>query len=148
MTLLKKVCIVIALFASQCLCFTTPPLLGPAVGSTCCRQGGAALLQLHVVPPPKYDNDESINHNNNNNSNPSTLLLLKKAKTFAASSMLTASLLLNHLHLVGVEPAMAAESRIVGQLQGSGLVFKDTLQIESFEDPKVKASLHLNNRSF
>jgi catabolite regulation protein CreA len=32
----------------------------------------------------------------------------------------------------------AAESRIVGQLSGSGLVFKDTLQIESFDDPKVR----------
>jgi CreA protein len=35
-------------------------------------------------------------------------------------------------------PAAAIESRIIGQLQGSGLVFKDTLQIESFDDPKVK----------
>jgi CreA protein len=35
-------------------------------------------------------------------------------------------------------PANAIESKIIGQLQGSGLVFKDTLQIESFDDPKVK----------
>jgi CreA protein len=35
-------------------------------------------------------------------------------------------------------PATAIESKIIGQLQGSGLVFKDTLQIESFDDPKVK----------
>jgi CreA protein len=35
-------------------------------------------------------------------------------------------------------PALAVESKIIGQLQGSGLVFKDTLQIESFDDPKVK----------
>lgn len=35
-------------------------------------------------------------------------------------------------------PATAMESKIIGQLQGSGLVFKDTLQIESFDDPKVK----------
>jgi catabolite regulation protein CreA len=35
-------------------------------------------------------------------------------------------------------PAAAIESRIIGQLKGSGLVFKDTLQIESFDDPKVK----------
>ena len=35
------------------------------------------------------------------------------------------------------EPAFAAESKVVGQLKGSGLVFKDTLSIERFEDPKV-----------
>lgn len=29
-------------------------------------------------------------------------------------------------------------SKIVGQLKGSGLFFKDTLEIESFDDPKVK----------
>jgi catabolite regulation protein CreA len=35
--------------------------------------------------------------------------------------------------------AQAAEpSKVVGALKGSGLVFKDTLQIERFEDPKVR----------
>jgi CreA protein len=29
-------------------------------------------------------------------------------------------------------------SRVVGQLKGSGFFFKDTLQIESFDDPKVR----------
>lgn len=42
--------------------------------------------------------------------------------------------------------AAAEQPRIVGQLQGSGLVFKDTLQIESFEDPKVKGvTLYISN---
>ena len=42
--------------------------------------------------------------------------------------------------------ASAAESRVVGELKGSGLVFKDTLQIESFEDPKVKGvTLYVSN---
>jgi catabolite regulation protein CreA len=40
-------------------------------------------------------------------------------------------------------PAIAAESRVVGQIAGSGLVFKDTLTIESFEDPKVSGVLNL-----
>jgi catabolite regulation protein CreA len=35
-------------------------------------------------------------------------------------------------------PVHALESKVVGELKGSGLVFKDTLQIERFEDPKVK----------
>jgi CreA protein len=43
-------------------------------------------------------------------------------------------------------PALAESPRIVGQLQGSGLVFKDTLQIESFDDPKVQGvTLYISN---
>ena len=34
-------------------------------------------------------------------------------------------------------PANAAESKMLGQIAGSGLVFKDTLTVESFNDPKV-----------
>ena len=43
-------------------------------------------------------------------------------------------------------PAWAEGARVVGSIQGSGLVFKDTLQIESFEDPKVKGvTLYVSN---
>mmetsp|Transcript_1523 Transcript_1523/g.1639 ORF Transcript_1523/g.1639 Transcript_1523/m.1639 type:complete len:226 (-) Transcript_1523:76-753(-) len=42
--------------------------------------------------------------------------------------------------------AVANDSRIVGEIAGSGLVFKDTLTIESFEDPKVKGvTLYVSN---
>jgi CreA protein len=34
--------------------------------------------------------------------------------------------------------ANAAESKVVGSLSGSGLFFKDTLQVEAFDDPKVQ----------
>jgi hypothetical protein len=53
----------------------------------------------------------------------------------ALASLLSLGLLLSPLHH---QPAQAVESRVVGQLQGSGLVFKDTLLIESFDDPKVR----------
>lgn len=44
------------------------------------------------------------------------------------------------------EPAFAGDSKVVGQLKGSGLVFKDTLSIERFEDPKVKGVvLYISN---
>lgn len=44
------------------------------------------------------------------------------------------------------QPALAMESKVVGELKGSGLVFKDTLQIERFEDPKVKGvTLYISN---
>ncbi|OEU07257.1 hypothetical protein FRACYDRAFT_152962, partial [Fragilariopsis cylindrus CCMP1102] len=37
-------------------------------------------------------------------------------------------------------------SKVVGTLKGSGLVFKDTLNIERFEDPKVKGVvLYISN---
>ena len=43
--------------------------------------------------------------------------------------------------------ARAAEgSRIIGQISGSGLVFKDTLVVESFDDPKVRGvTLYVSN---
>jgi hypothetical protein len=42
--------------------------------------------------------------------------------------------------------ATAAESRTIARLQGSGLVFKDTLVVESFDDPKVKGvTLYISN---
>mmetsp|Transcript_18238 Transcript_18238/g.34832 ORF Transcript_18238/g.34832 Transcript_18238/m.34832 type:complete len:230 (+) Transcript_18238:135-824(+) len=62
-------------------------------------------------------------------------------KALAAGGLLAASLLVSN-----PLPVAADTSRIVGQLQGSGLVFKDTLQIESFEDPKIKGvTLYISN---
>ena len=47
---------------------------------------------------------------------------------------------------VSPEPAFAGDSKVVGQLKGSGLVFKDTLSIERFEDPKVQGVvLYISN---
>lgn len=47
---------------------------------------------------------------------------------------------------VSPEPAFANDSKTVGQLKGSGLVFKDTLNIERFEDPKVQGVvLYISN---
>ena len=58
-----------------------------------------------------------------------------------ASGLLAASLLFG-----ASAPALAADSKVVGELKGSGLVFKDTLTIERFEDPKVKGvSLYISN---
>mmetsp|Transcript_10063 Transcript_10063/g.16641 ORF Transcript_10063/g.16641 Transcript_10063/m.16641 type:complete len:239 (-) Transcript_10063:147-863(-) len=42
--------------------------------------------------------------------------------------------------------ANAAGSTVIGEIAGSGLVFKDTLVIEQFQDPKVKGvSLYVSN---
>ena len=74
-----------------------------------------------------------------------------KTKLFA-SAVLSASLLLGSAFTAmtaSPQPAHAANnegSKIVGQLKGSGLVFKDTLTIERFEDPKVKGVvLYISN---
>jgi len=43
-------------------------------------------------------------------------------------------------------PAFADGSRLVGEVAGSGFVFKDTLKIEEFDDPKVAGvQLYLSN---
>jgi CreA protein len=61
--------------------------------------------------------------------------------------LLTASLVLGTTFFCDVPLAHAAESsKVVGELKGSGLVFKDTLQIERFDDPKVKGvTLYISN---
>ena len=42
--------------------------------------------------------------------------------------------------------ANAADSKIVGSFSGSGLFFKDTLQVEAFDDPKVQGvKLYVSN---
>ena len=42
--------------------------------------------------------------------------------------------------------ANAADSKVVGSFSGSGLFFKDTLQVEAFDDPKVQGvKLYVSN---
>ena len=48
--------------------------------------------------------------------------------------------------LVAPTEASADGSRTIGQISGSGLVFKDTLVVEAFDDPKVKGvTLYVSN---
>ncbi|KAL7534580.1 hypothetical protein ACHAXR_006689 [Thalassiosira sp. AJA248-18] len=49
--------------------------------------------------------------------------------------------------LVAPSEALASDgSRTIGKISGSGLVFKDTLVVESFDDPKVKGvTLYVSN---
>jgi len=53
-------------------------------------------------------------------------------QTAVATATLASTVLFHPL------PAQADTSRVVGQIAGSGIVFKDTLQVESFDDPKIK----------
>lgn len=44
------------------------------------------------------------------------------------------------------EASAGEGSRVIGKISGSGLVFKDTLTVESFDDPKVKGvTLYVSN---
>ena len=86
------------------------------------------------------NNNNNINDNHPNDSNPLHLHLQRLPQQVAqglATAAFAASLATLTL-TAAPPPATAIESKIIGQLQGSGLVFKDTLQIESFDDPKVK----------
>jgi catabolite regulation protein CreA len=83
---------------------------------------------LHAVqPPPTPVTDKA------------TIPFQKYLTTLTISAILASSLCL--------QPSFAFESsKVVGQLQGSGLVFKDTLAIERFDDPKVKGvTLYISN---
>eukprot|EP00562_Extubocellulus_spinifer_P032808 CAMPEP_0178728276 /NCGR_PEP_ID=MMETSP0699-20121125/28327_1 /TAXON_ID=265572 /ORGANISM="Extubocellulus spinifer, Strain CCMP396" /LENGTH=244 /DNA_ID=CAMNT_0020380079 /DNA_START=69 /DNA_END=804 /DNA_ORIENTATION=+ len=45
-----------------------------------------------------------------------------------------------------ITAANAAGSTVIGEIAGSGIVFKDTLVVEQFDDPKVKGvSLYISN---
>ena len=63
------------------------------------------------------------------------------ALNFMAAAALCTSVLVTPM-----APVNAAESQAIGQITGSGLVFKDTLQVESFEDPKIRGvTLYISN---
>jgi|MDSY01.1.fsa_nt_gb hypothetical protein len=61
----------------------------------------------------------------------------KQLATFALSALLATAPLAPQSAL----PAFA--SRTIGEVQTSGLVFKDTLKVEAFEDPKVTPGVPL-----
>jgi catabolite regulation protein CreA len=75
---------------------------------------------------------------------------IMKTKLFG-TAILSASLLFfsGILMVASPQPVHANNdggSKVVGTLKGSGLVFKDTLNIERFEDPKVKGVvLYISN---
>jgi catabolite regulation protein CreA len=74
-----------------------------------------------------------------------SLDLSKSLATAFGSIVLSAALFLGTTTAMP-PPALAESSKVVGALKGSGLVFKDTLQIERFEDPKVKGvTLYISN---
>jgi len=93
-----------------------------------------------------------MSFNDDNNKDGDRKMSAKKTSAkpnamMAVGSFLTAAFVALNVATVAMPlPAMASDSRIVGELKGSGLVFKDTLQIERFDDPKVKGvTLYISN---
>jgi len=77
---------------------------------------------------------------------PEPVELLKTGKKAIASlAVIVPALILAEVALNPL-PAFANEARRIAEIKGSGLVFKDTLTIESFDDPKVKGvTLYISN---
>jgi CreA protein len=73
-------------------------------------------------------------------------LIQKSFANVFGSMILTASLVFGTTFATAIPPAHADGSKVVGELKGSGLLFKDTLKIERFDDPKVKGvTLYISN---
>ena len=70
------------------------------------------------------------------------------AKKGLAAGVLSLMVLTNLSQLLpsDMTAANAAGSTVIGEIAGSGIVFKDTLVVEQFDDPKVKGvSLYISN---
>ena len=71
--------------------------------------------------------------------------LSKKALATALGTFVLLSSNLAPTILPGGE-ASAGGSRVIGEIAGSGIFFKDTLTVESFDDPKVQGvTLYISN---
>lgn len=72
----------------------------------------------------------------------------ESAKKGLAASVLSLMVLTNVSQLLpsDMTAANAAGSTVIGEIAGSGIIMKDTLVVEQFDDPKVKGvSLYISN---
>eukprot|EP00560_Eucampia_antarctica_P006955 CAMPEP_0197825856 /NCGR_PEP_ID=MMETSP1437-20131217/2889_1 /TAXON_ID=49252 ORGANISM="Eucampia antarctica, Strain CCMP1452" /NCGR_SAMPLE_ID=MMETSP1437 /ASSEMBLY_ACC=CAM_ASM_001096 /LENGTH=264 /DNA_ID=CAMNT_0043426037 /DNA_START=80 /DNA_END=874 /DNA_ORIENTATION=- len=120
--------------------------LSLSVSVSSVSHGQSSVRQLQSWMPlaassmPEEGSHQSFHNLVSSSLSPSSSDMAKKI--FA--SFVTSCLVFSNL----AAPSFAAEtqSRLVGEIQGSGLVFKDTLKIESFDDPKVKGvTLYISN---
>ena len=85
---------------------------------------------------------ELLSEKNDSNSEVMRMNLPKwLQKSFIVPMMIAGSFALQQ-----PDAAFADNSRTIAEISGSGLVFKDTLVVESFDDPKVQGvSLYVSN---
>lgn len=126
--------------ACVCLCLATP---GEAFSLLPSR--GSLPAPTMMMSPIQEEGDSHHPGGNRHVSPSSWHEVPRSAARWVGAAALGASLAVSALASVP-PPALAESPRVVGQLQGSGLVFKDTLQIESFDDPKVQGvTLYISN---
>ena len=124
--------------ACVCLCLATQ---GDAFSVLPSHGWAPSLTTTRRSLSSMDDND----HGGDRHVSPSSWQVPKSVAQWAGAAALGTSLAISAL-VSSPFPALAESPRIVGQLQGSGLVFKDTLQIESFDDPKVQGvTLYISN---
>ena len=102
----------------------------------------------NTLSPSRFDHHASVSllaAKDDNNVEQKILSRRSALSSFLTGGLTAASV----ASVIGVptSEAWAAEgSRTIGQISGSGLVFKDTLVVESFDDPKVKGvTLYVSN---
>jgi CreA protein len=77
---------------------------------------------------------------------PNVQQITKDLSKMGTAAVLSSFLLTNTMSPMLPGGEANAESRLVGEIAGSGIVFKDTLNIESFDDPKVQGvTLYISN---
>ena len=130
-TLLATVCFVLG-YISCADCFTTTlrPTLQPTSNSL--SKGTPTFVRTSDL------------RSNLNLSKENENVVGKFTKKFAQSLLSSLFIMSNvaamtsGLTPLGPQPAEANDSRLIGEIPGSGIVFKDILNVESFDDPKVK----------
>lgn len=72
---------------------------------------------------------------------------MKKLSKWVQKSLVVPMILVGTLNINQPDVVLAAEgAREIADIAGSGLIFKDTLVVESFDDPKVQGvSLYISN---
>lgn len=125
-------------------------LLAASIGFTATSING-----FTIIPPPAFQHNV-VQRNNialsatSSNNNDNKMMKIQKPnfeKMGQKVGSTFAALILTINALAPVQMAFAeGGSRPVGAIAGSGLVFKDTLVIEGFDDPKVQGvSLYISN---
>lgn len=104
---------------------------------------GFSSISVHALLPRSASARSSWLQETPSPSDEKPLTMLQHVKrgfaSFSYASLLAAG-------LVAPLQALAVESKVIGQIQGSGLVFKDTLEVERFEDPKIRGvTLYITN---
>jgi hypothetical protein len=80
----------------------------------------------------------SLNQSKDNDNKGMDKVTKKITQSLMTSLFIMSNVLVMTSGIILPQPAEANESRLIGEIPGSGIFFKDVLNVESFDDPKVK----------